>query len=66
MQISELTPVLNALAEKIIKVSAEMDALLAVIDESPDVPQEVLDAVESLQTAVTALDDKNPDAETPE
>lgn len=74
-QLATKTAVVTLVAE-VVKVGTEIDALLALVGSSTGVPQSILDAVEravaatadlktattSLQGAVKAIDDKNPDA----
>lgn len=62
MKQEEFIAKINTVTEQVGKVRTEVQALKDAIENSDDVPQAVIDAFSGLESAITAVDDINPDA----
>lgn len=62
MNTQEAIAKLDALTAKVQKVQKEVQALKDTVGNRDDVPQEVVDAIDRVDNALTAVDDINEDA----
>lgn len=65
MKNEELLAKLDAANAKADKIIAEIQALKELVNTTPDVPQNIVDAVNSLESKLQAADDLNEDAPPP-
>lgn len=59
----ELLDKLNAANSKVDKITTEIQALKDLVTTTPDVPQNIVDAVTALEGKLQAADDLNEDAQ---